>query len=88
MQLKTIQQCVIKICLFQQTGTVGEESLCNLLLPQEIRRFTDFFKKCLHPAKTANSDSLNIRRKWYTLERGIMVGFYEPAAALTDVFWT
>lgn len=59
MQLKTIQQSVIKICLFQHPGTVGEESLCHLLLPQEIRRFTDFFEKFLHPAKTANSDSFH-----------------------------
>lgn len=48
MQPKTIQQCVIKICLFQHLGTVGEESLCNLLLLQEIR-FTAFFEIFLHP---------------------------------------
>lgn len=58
MQLKTIQQSVINICLFQHAGSVGEGSLCYLLLSQEIRRFTDFFEIFfLHPAKTANADS-------------------------------
>lgn len=59
MQLTTIQQSVIKICLFQHPGTVGEEYLYNLPLPQEVRRFTEFYEIFLHPAKTANANSFH-----------------------------
>lgn len=66
MQVKTIQQSVIKICLFQHLGTVWEEALCNLLLPQKITRFTDFL--CIQQRQLPCMISLNIRRKQYILK--------------------
>lgn len=70
MQLKTIQQSVIKICLFQHPGTVGEGTFCYLLLSQEIRRFTDFFEIFFASSESRQTPTASVH-DWFKHQKKI-----------------